>query len=72
MGLPARPTRGVPASRTIAQQQRGAVPRRARIKGSWIVVSQNSRLESNKEERTRPDAAANLTLQRVWGLGFGV
>ena len=28
----------------------GAVPRRARIQGSWIVVSLNSRLASNKKE----------------------
>ena len=28
----------------------GAVPTRARIQGSWIVVSLNSRLESNKRE----------------------
>ena len=31
-------------------QKCGAVPRRARIEGSYIVVSLNSRLESNKEQ----------------------
>ena len=36
--------------KTTAQQKCGAVPRRARIESSWIVVSLNSRLESHKEE----------------------
>ena len=36
--------------RTPSQQKCGAIPRRARIQGSKIVVSLNSRLESNEEE----------------------
>ena len=36
--------------RSTAQQKCGAAPRRARIQGSQIVVSLNSRLESNQEE----------------------
>ena len=36
--------------RTSAQQKCGAVPRRARVDGPQIVVSLNSRLESDEEE----------------------
>ena len=44
--------------RTTAQQKCGAVPRRARIEGSKIVVSLNAKLESNREEGgTRTSAA---------------
>jgi hypothetical protein len=35
---------------TTTSQKCEAVPRRARISGSWTFVSLNSRLESNKEE----------------------
>ena len=46
---------GVPSgtvlnSRTSAEKKCGAISRRARIQGSWIVVSLNSRPESNKRE----------------------
>ena len=34
---------------TTALQKRGAVPRKARIQGSQIFVSLNSRLESNEK-----------------------
>ena len=36
--------------RTTTLQKCAAVPRRARIQGSWTFVSLTSRLESNKEE----------------------
>ena len=36
--------------RTTTWQECEAVPLRARIQGSYIVVPLNSRLESNKEE----------------------
>ena len=38
--------------RTTTSQKCEAVPRRARIWGSWTCVSLHSRLESNKEEET--------------------
>ena len=37
-------------SRTTGLHKCAAVPRRARIQGSWTYVSLNFRLESNKEE----------------------
>jgi len=37
--------------RTTTSQKCEAVPRRARIQGSWNFESLNSRLESNKEEK---------------------
>jgi len=39
--------------RTTTSQKCAAIPRRARIQGSWTCVSLNSRLESNKERRRR-------------------
>ena len=42
-----------------------AVPRRARIQGSYTCVSLNSGLESNEEEEM-------MVLTRVRGLGSGV
>ena len=35
---------------TTSSLKCAAVPRRARIEGSWTFVSLNSRLESNEEE----------------------
>ena len=39
-----------PGNASTTEQKCGAVPRRARIQGSKMVVSFNSRLESDKEE----------------------
>ena len=44
--------------RTTAEQKCRAVPSRARIEGSWILVSLKSRLESNNEEEE--DTVKNL------------
>ena len=44
--------------RTTTSQNCEAVPRRARIQGSWTFVSLNYRLESNREE------------EKIWGLGL--
>ena len=41
--------------RTTTSQKCAAVPRRARIEGSYSFVSLNSRLESNKEEKKPRD-----------------
>ena len=49
---------------TTTSQKREAVPRRARISGSWTLVSLNSRLESNKEEKVE-----GLRLE-FYGLSF--
>ena len=53
--------------RTTTWQKYGAVPRRARIEGSWIVASLNSRLESNKEEE---ESARCSWAGRDAGAGF--
>ena len=47
----------VPNSRIITAQKCEAVPRMARIEGSWMMVLLNSRLESNG---SRPSAAPCL------------
>jgi len=54
-------------SGTTAEQKRGAVPSRARISGSQLVVSLNSRLESNKEEED--SRAASRTVRINPGTG---
>ena len=41
--------------RTTTSQKCTAVPRRARVQGSWIFVSPKSRLERNKEEEEQDD-----------------
>ena len=45
-----------------------AVPRRARIHGSYTFVSLNSRLESNKEGG-KEEKKRRL---EIWGLGSGI
>ena len=48
---------GVLNLRTTTLRKYAAVPRRARVEGSWTIESLNSRLESNKEEeREVPDS----------------
>ena len=48
----------------------------ARIQGSWMVVSLNSRLESKEEEEEEEsmvhDAGVGLSGLRGWGAGFRV
>ena len=63
--------------RTTTSHKSAAVPKRARISGSWTFVSLNSRLDSNKEEKKREGqvhhcaAARRLARDRSFeGSGF--
>ena len=47
--------------RTTTSQKCEAVPRRARIQGSWTIVSLNSRLESNRGKEEEEENHEHLS-----------
>ena len=73
----ARDVSGMGGRGTSASQKSAAVPRRARVQGSWTFVSLNSRLESKEKNLSRlvsrevGSARRNLLLELCRYLGYG-